>query len=85
MIAQRPKCKYGINCYRKNPQHKKDFSHPGDLDYNNQQVINNYSDSDDGASDSGADNSLSDIKDSLESESDDNSYHSGYSQFSDED
>ncbi|GLH03756.1 Aprataxin and PNK-like factor [Gryllus bimaculatus] len=29
----RSKCKYGAQCYRKNPQHLQDFSHPGDSDY----------------------------------------------------
>ena len=23
----RPECEYGLDCYRKNPQHKKDFKH----------------------------------------------------------
>ena len=26
-------CPFGINCYRKNPQHKIDEAHPGDVDY----------------------------------------------------
>ena len=26
-------CPFGINCYRKNPQHKIDEAHPGDADY----------------------------------------------------
>lgn len=27
-------CKYGAGCYRRNPAHKAEFSHPGDDDYN---------------------------------------------------
>jgi aprataxin and PNK-like factor len=23
----RPECEYGVNCYRKNPQHRRDFKH----------------------------------------------------------
>lgn len=26
-------CKYGDSCYRRNPAHKEEFSHPGDDDY----------------------------------------------------
>jgi len=29
----RPRCKYGEKCFRKNAQHRKDFSHPGDDDW----------------------------------------------------
>ncbi|CAB3374509.1 Hypothetical predicted protein [Cloeon dipterum] len=29
----RAACAYGASCYRRNPQHKADFSHPGDPDY----------------------------------------------------
>ncbi|XP_034177442.2 uncharacterized protein LOC117602943 isoform X1 [Osmia lignaria lignaria] len=31
---RREKCKYGEKCYRKNPQHKAEYSHPEDADYN---------------------------------------------------
>nr|XP_003707377.2 PREDICTED: aprataxin and PNK-like factor isoform X5 [Megachile rotundata] len=31
---RREKCRYGEKCYRKNAQHKAEFSHPGDADYN---------------------------------------------------
>lgn len=31
---KREKCRYGEKCYRKNAQHKAEFSHPGDADYN---------------------------------------------------
>ncbi|XP_017890117.1 aprataxin and PNK-like factor isoform X2 [Ceratina calcarata] len=31
--VRREKCKYGKDCYRKNPQHKAEFSHVGDPDY----------------------------------------------------
>ena len=30
--APRPPCPYGAVCYRKNPAHFKEFSHPGDKD-----------------------------------------------------
>ena len=30
---KRISCPFGINCYRKNPQHKIDEAHPGDADY----------------------------------------------------
>lgn len=30
---RRPYCQYGATCYRKNPAHRKDKSHPGDDDY----------------------------------------------------
>uniref|UniRef100_A0A8C5FZA4 PBZ-type domain-containing protein n=1 Tax=Gouania willdenowi TaxID=441366 RepID=A0A8C5FZA4_GOUWI len=29
----RTRCQYGTNCYRKNPVHFQDFSHPGDSDF----------------------------------------------------
>ena len=29
----RPSCQFGENCYRRNPQHKASFAHPGDSDY----------------------------------------------------
>ncbi|XP_011052359.1 PREDICTED: aprataxin and PNK-like factor isoform X2 [Acromyrmex echinatior] len=29
----REKCRYGAQCYRKNPNHKNNYSHPDDLDY----------------------------------------------------
>lgn len=28
-MAAKPVCKYGASCYRKNPDHLKQFSHPG--------------------------------------------------------
>lgn len=31
--GQREACMYGEACYRKNPQHRQDFAHPGDADY----------------------------------------------------
>ncbi|XP_018024115.1 aprataxin and PNK-like factor [Hyalella azteca] len=31
--SKRKSCRYGGSCYRRNPQHKKDEAHPGDLDY----------------------------------------------------
>ncbi|CAK1586515.1 unnamed protein product [Parnassius mnemosyne] len=30
---RRERCMYGANCYRKNPQHKAQFSHPSDADW----------------------------------------------------
>lgn len=33
LIPKRKPCEYGANCYRKNPAHKNEMSHPGDLDY----------------------------------------------------
>ena len=33
---KRSKCQFGGKCYRKNPQHKADFSHPGDSDFEEQ-------------------------------------------------
>jgi hypothetical protein len=32
-LAPRPKCRYGASCYRKNPQHKKNFRHTADADW----------------------------------------------------
>lgn len=32
--APRGSCAYGSQCYRKNPQHKDEYAHPGDSDYN---------------------------------------------------
>ncbi|CAH1972914.1 unnamed protein product [Acanthoscelides obtectus] len=32
-ILRRDRCWYGTSCYRKNPIHRQDFSHPGDTDY----------------------------------------------------
>ena len=29
----RPVCQYGASCYRKNPAHRTQQSHPGDSDY----------------------------------------------------
>ena len=29
MDASKPVCKYGASCYRKNPDHFKQYSHPG--------------------------------------------------------
>ena len=28
-MASKPVCKYGASCYRKNPDHFKQYSHPG--------------------------------------------------------
>ena len=32
VTGKRP-CRHGASCYRKNPSHFKEYSHPGDLDY----------------------------------------------------
>ena len=32
-MTSRPKCWYGAKCYRKNPLHKRDFCHPRDPDW----------------------------------------------------
>jgi hypothetical protein len=31
--ARRPKCQYGSSCYRKNPEHKREYCHPRDNDW----------------------------------------------------
>ena len=31
--ASRPRCEHGEKCFRKNPEHKAEFSHPGDVDW----------------------------------------------------
>ncbi|KAH0621847.1 hypothetical protein JD844_023515 [Phrynosoma platyrhinos] len=36
---QRRACQYGRNCYRKNPTHFQQFSHPGDSDYPNTESV----------------------------------------------
>ena len=33
LIPKRKPCEYGAKCYRKNPSHKNEMSHPGDSDY----------------------------------------------------
>ncbi|XP_069860592.1 aprataxin and PNK-like factor isoform X1 [Dipodomys merriami] len=37
--VKRTSCMYGANCYRKNPVHFQCFSHPGDADYGDVQVV----------------------------------------------
>lgn len=37
--VKRTSCMYGANCYRKNPVHFQHFSHPGDSDYGDVQVV----------------------------------------------
>lgn len=34
----RPPCKFGVTCYRKNPQHLRDFAHPTDPDWPGEQT-----------------------------------------------
>ena len=33
LVPKRKPCEYGEKCYRRNPAHKMEFSHPGDMDY----------------------------------------------------
>jgi len=33
-LGNRPKCKYGCECFQQNPVHKTRFCHPGDYDWN---------------------------------------------------
>nr|XP_053651831.1 aprataxin and PNK-like factor [Cherax quadricarinatus] len=42
----RKTCQYGRNCYRKNPQHREDFAHDGDSDFNDNPSNNEDSDDD---------------------------------------
>ncbi|XP_059083025.1 aprataxin and PNK-like factor isoform X2 [Tigriopus californicus] len=44
---RRKQCQFGSNCYRKNPQHRKELSHPGDRDYDSDPKVPKVSDSDD--------------------------------------
>ena len=30
-LDSRPLCKYGVNCYRRNPSHFQQFRHPGNV------------------------------------------------------
>ena len=30
-VVNKPPCKYGSECYRKNPEHFEKFSHPGNI------------------------------------------------------
>lgn len=32
-IDDRPRCHYGSKCYRKNPEHRRDFYHPGSISH----------------------------------------------------
>jgi aprataxin and PNK-like factor len=36
----RPACQFGATCYRKNPMHRAEQSHPGDSDYEDTKSIN---------------------------------------------
>ncbi|CAF3476971.1 unnamed protein product [Rotaria sp. Silwood1] len=40
---RRPVCSYGASCYRKNPTHRTEQSHPGDSDYEDEKQTNNDS------------------------------------------
>lgn len=39
LSTSRRTCFYGSSCYRKNPQHRVEFSHPGDSDYPSQSKV----------------------------------------------
>ena len=38
---RRPACQFGASCYRKNPAHRAEHSHPGDSDYEGSKQSNN--------------------------------------------
>jgi len=40
-VANRVPCKYGDQCYRVNPVHREEYSHPGDSDFNSTEDDNN--------------------------------------------
>lgn len=40
---RRPICSYGTSCYRKNPKHRSEQSHPGDSDYDDEEKSTNDS------------------------------------------
>ncbi|XP_072513136.1 aprataxin and PNK-like factor [Salminus brasiliensis] len=46
-VQQRTPCPYGASCYRKNPVHFQECSHPGDDDYGEEQSNGNEDDEDD--------------------------------------
>jgi hypothetical protein len=50
----RPPCQYGATCYRKNPAHRSEQSHPGDSDYEDEKSTKD----DDKKDDSDADKPL---------------------------
>lgn len=35
---RRPPCQFGVSCYRKNPVHRAENSHPGDSDYDDSKL-----------------------------------------------
>ncbi|XP_013926148.1 PREDICTED: aprataxin and PNK-like factor [Thamnophis sirtalis] len=43
-ISQRISCQYGNSCYRKNPIHFQQFSHPGDSDYHDLEALTQVDD-----------------------------------------
>lgn len=43
---RRPACQFGSTCYRKNPVHRAEQSHPGDSDYDEPKSSNNSDDND---------------------------------------
>ncbi|XP_007436587.3 aprataxin and PNK-like factor, partial [Python bivittatus] len=42
--SQRTACQYGKSCYRKNPVHFQQFSHPGDSDYHDTEAVTQVDD-----------------------------------------
>lgn len=44
---RRPVCPFGASCYRKNPVHRAEHSHPGDSDYEDSKQSNDMDDNDD--------------------------------------
>lgn len=39
-------CQFGSSCYRKNPAHRSEQSHPGDSDYDDSKPSNDMDDND---------------------------------------
>ncbi|CAF0783466.1 unnamed protein product [Adineta steineri] len=48
---RRPICQFGATCYRKNPTHRAEHSHPGDDDYDESKKFNDMDDMDDNDAD----------------------------------
>lgn len=43
---RRPACQFGASCYRKNPAHRAELSHPGDSDHDDSKQSNDTDDND---------------------------------------
>ena len=48
---RRPVCPFGATCYRKNPIHRNEHSHPGDSDYDDSKQSNDIEMNDDNEAD----------------------------------